>query len=293
MARRRQTWSTPKPSPSDAEVSIRLLAIDLDGTLVNDRLEMHPRDVAAVKAAVQAGVAVVIATGRMFKSSVRFAEPLGLTGPIINYQGAVVREIASGEVLYRCELTIPMQRRVLALAEPKDWHVNAYVDERVYTARARPEADLYQRIGMVPYEVVGPMSKWVRQDATKMVLVELDPEKVPGRMAELTAWMGDVARVTRSLDWFVEVVNPQVSKARALAMVADRLGIAQPDVAAIGDNANDEDMVRWAGFGVAMANAPAGLKSIAKHVTGTVDQAGVSQVIERFVIGKEKPLIRA
>ena len=274
-------------------MSIRLLAIDLDGTLVNERLEMDPRDVAAVKAATAAGVAVVLATGRMFKSSLRYAEPLGLKGPIINYQGAVVREIASGEVWYRCELTVPMQQRVLALAEPKDWHVNAYVDERVYTARARPEADLYARIAMVPYEVVGPLSKWVRVDSTKMVLVDLDPSDVPARIAELTDWMGEVGRVTRSLDWFVEVINPEVSKARALAMVANRLGVAQAEVCAIGDNTNDEEMVTWAGFGVAMGNAPAALKSVAKYVTGRIEEAGVAQVIERFVIGKREPLIRA
>ena len=271
---------------------IRLLAIDLDGTLVNDRLEMDPRDVVAVKAATAAGVAVVLATGRMFKSSLRYAEPLGLRGPIINYQGAVVREIASGEVWYRCELTIPMQQRVLSLAEPKDWHVNAYVDEQVYTDRARPEADLYAQIAMVPYEVVGPLSKWVRQCSTKMVLVDLDPADVPARMAELTDWMGDVARVTRSLDWFVEVINPEVSKARALAMVANRLRVTPAEVCAIGDNTNDEEMVSWAGFGVAMGNAPAALKSVAKYVTGPIEEAGVAQVIERFVIGKEEPLIR-
>ena len=274
-------------------MSIRLLAIDLDGTLVNERLEMDPRDVAAVKAATAAGVAVVLATGRMFKSSLRYAEPLGLKGPIINYQGAVVREIASGEVWYRCELTVPMQQRVLALAEPKDWHVNAYVDERVYTARARPEADLYARIAMVPYEVVRPLSKWVRVDSTKMVLVDLDPSDVPARIAELTDWVGDMGRVTRSLDWFVEVINPEVSKARALAMVANRLGVAQAEVCAIGDNTNDEEMVTWAGFGVAMGNAPAALKSVAKYVTGRIEEAGVAQVIERFVIGKREPLIRA
>ena len=272
---------------------IRLLAIDLDGTLVNDRLELDPRDVAAVKAATAAGVAVVVATGRMFKSSLRYAEPLGLKGPIINYQGAMVREIASGDVWYRCELTIPMQQRVLAFAEPRDWHVNAYVDERVYTARPRPEADLYARIAMVPYEVVGPLSKWVRQDSTKMVLVDMDPEDVPARIAELGAWMGDVGRVTRSLDWFVEVVNPQVSKARALALVADRLGVAQAEVCAIGDNLNDEDMVSWAGLGVAMGNAPEALKGVAKYVTSRIGEAGVAQVIERFVIGKEEPLPRA
>jgi len=274
-------------------VPIRLLAIDLDGTLVNDRLEMDPRDVAAIKAATATGVTVVLATGRMFKSSLRYAQPLGLTGPIINYQGAVVREIASGDIWYRCELTVPMQQRVLAFAEPRDWHVNAYVDERVYTARARPEADLYARVAMVPYEVVGPLSKWVRHDSTKMVLVDLDPADVPKRIAELTAWMGDVGRVTRSLDWFVEVVNPEVSKSRALAMVADRLGVAQAEVAAIGDNLNDQDMVSWAGLGVAMGNAPEALKAVAKHVTGRIGEAGVAQVIERFVIGKEEPLRRA
>ena len=272
---------------------IRLLAIDLDGTLVNDRLEMDPRDVAAVKAASAAGVMVVLATGRMFKSSLTYAEPLELTGPIINYQGAVVREIATGEVWHRCELTMPMQQRVLMFAEPRDWHVNAYVDERVYTARPRPEADLYARIAMVPYEAVGPLSRWVSQDSTKMVLVDLDPADVPARIAELIAWMGDVARVTRSLDWFVEVVNPQVSKARALALVADRLGIARADVCAIGDNLNDEDMVSWAGFGVAMGNAPKALKAVAKHVTGRVGDAGVAQVIQRYVIGKKEPLLRA
>src|SRR2546423_3247236 len=201
-------------------------------------MEMDPRDVAAVRAATAAGVTVVLATGRMFKSSLRYAEPLGLRGPIINYQGAVVREIASGLVWYRCELTVPMQQRVLAFAEPRDWHVNAYVDEHVYTARARPEADLYAKIAMVPYEIVGPLSKWVRQDSTKMVLVDLEPEDVPKRIAQLTGWMGGEGRVTRSLDWVVEGVNPQGSKSRGLAMVADRLGIARAEGGAIGDQLN-------------------------------------------------------
>src|SRR5436853_6590038 len=160
---------------------------------------MDSRDVAAVKAAAAAGVTVVVAPGRMFQSSLRYAEPLGLKGPIINYQGAVVREIASGEVWYRGELTVPMQQRVLALAEPKDWHVNAYVDERVYTARARPEADLYAKIAMVPYAVVGPLSKGVHQDSTNMLLVDLEPADVPKRIAELTSWMGDTGRGTRPL----------------------------------------------------------------------------------------------
>jgi hydroxymethylpyrimidine pyrophosphatase-like HAD family hydrolase len=75
--------------------------------------------------------------------------------------------------------------------------------------------------------------------------------------------------------------------------VADRLGIARAEVCAIGDNLNDLDMVSWAGFGVAMGNAPEALRAVAEYVTGRIDEAGVAQVIERFVIGKEEPTIRA
>jgi hydroxymethylpyrimidine pyrophosphatase-like HAD family hydrolase len=76
-------------------------------------------------------------------------------------------------------------------------------------------------------------------------------------------------------------------------MVADRLGIARDEVCAIGDNTNDEDMVTWAGFGVAMGQAPEALKAVARYVTGRIGEAGVAQVIERFVIGKEEPRLRA
>lgn len=269
-------------------MSIRLLAIDLDGTLIDDTLQMTPRDQAAIKAAAAAGVHIVLATGRMFRSALPYAEQLGVDGPMINYQGAVVRDLRTGEVWYRCELTIAMQQRVLAFAEPRDLHVNVYVDEEVYTARARPEADLYARIAMVPYHAVGPLSRWISGDGTKMVLVELNPQQVPQRMAELEGWMSGMATVTRSLEWFVEVVHPDVSKARALAIVAGRLRIPRTEVCAVGDNKNDQDMIAWAGFGVAMDTASAEVKAAAKYVTTTPARSGVADVIERFVLGGEQ-----
>jgi Cof subfamily protein (haloacid dehalogenase superfamily) len=270
-------------------VAIRLVAVDLDGTLINHQLVMNPRDKDALKAAAGAGIHVVIATGRMFRSSVPYAQELGLSGPIINYQGAVVRDIASREVLYRCELSVAMQERALAFAEPRGWHVNAYVDEEVYTERASPEADLYAKVSMVPYHVVGPLSRWVRRESTKLVLVDLDPGDVPKRIAELSAWMEGVARVTRSLEWFVEVVNPEVSKARALALVAQRLGVDRSEVCAIGDNTNDQEMIEWAGFGAVMRTAPADLQARAAFVSSTPDEGGVAQVVGRFVLGRETP----
>lgn len=272
---------------------IRLVAVDLDGTLINHDLVINPRDAQALRAASAAGIHVVIATGRMFRSSLPYAEELGLRGPIINYQGAVVREISTGEVLYRCELSVAMQQRALAYAEPRGWHVNAYVDEEVYTEKASPEADLYARVSMVPYHVVGPLSRWVTRESTKLVLVDLDPGDVPRRIKELSAWMAGVARVTRSLEWFVEVVNPEVSKARALALVASRLGVDRAEVCAIGDNTNDQEMIEWAGFGAVMRTAPPELRARAGFVTSTPDEGGVAEVVERFVLGRETPPRRA
>ena len=266
---------------------IRLLALDLDGTLINERLAINPRDAAAVRKAAAAGVQVVLATGRMFRSSKGYAEELGLRGPIINYQGAMIRELETGEVLYRCELSVPMQRQVLAFTEPRGWHVNIYVNEEVYTARVSPEADLYARISRSPYHEVGTLSEWVRGDATKMVLVDLDPARVLDKLAALSTWMGDQARVTRSLDWFIEVINPQVSKSRALAMVADRLRVSQAEVCAIGDNKNDQEMIAWAGFGVAMATAPPEVKQAARYVTSTPDDGGVAEVLDRFILNDQ------
>jgi HAD superfamily hydrolase (TIGR01484 family) len=186
-----------------------------------------------------------------------------------------------------------MQQRVLAFAEPRDLHVNVYVDEEVYTARSRPEADLYARIALVPYHVVGPLSQWIQGPGTKMVMVELDPARIPQRIGELEAWMAGVATVTRSLQWFVEVVNPEASKSRALAMIAERLHVPRSEVCAIGDNKNDQDMIAWAGLGVAMGTSPPDVKALAGYVTTTPEEGGVAEVIERFVLGSEHVPIKA
>jgi hydroxymethylpyrimidine pyrophosphatase-like HAD family hydrolase len=125
-----------------------------------------------------------------------------------------------------------------------------------------------------------------------MVMVELDPARIPQRIAELEAWMAGVATVTRSLQWFVEVVNPEASKSRALAMVAERLHIPQAEVCAIGDNRNDQDMIAWAGLGVAMGTSPPEVKAIAGYVSTTPEEGGVADVIERFVLGGEQAPVK-
>lgn len=264
----------------------RLLALDLDGTLLNGQLEISPRDRSAVLAAQMAGVEIVLASGRMFRSSRPYAQELGVTAPIIAYQGAVVRDPTSGQLLFCQELALPVARDVIAWAEARGYHVNCYMDDEVYTARASPEADLYRHVSGVPYHVVGPLSKFLQRDTTKLVLIFLEPDVIPGVLSALQAYVGERATVTRSHENFVEVVSRNVDKGRALAFVADHLGVPAEQVIAIGDNLNDVSMVRYAGLGVAMRHSPPALLGVAKYVASSPDEGGVADVIDRFVLGR-------
>jgi Cof subfamily protein (haloacid dehalogenase superfamily) len=264
----------------------RLLALDLDGTLLDGKLEISPRDRAAVLAARAAGVAIVLASGRMFRSSLPYAQDLGVTAPIIAYQGAVVRDPTSRQLLFCQELSLPVARDVIAWAEARGYHVNSYADDEVYTERASPEADLYQHVSGVPYHVVGPLSRFLQRDTTKLVLVFLDPDVIPGVLRELQAYVGELATVTRSHEHFVEVVSPSVDKGRALAFVADHLGVPAEQVIAVGDNLNDISMVSYAGLGVAMRHSPPALLEVAKYVASSPEEGGVADVIDRFVLGR-------
>ncbi len=263
----------------------RLLALDLDGTLLNGKLEISPRDRSAVLGARAAGVTIVLASGRMFRSSLPYARELGITAPIIAYQGAVVRDPTTRQILFCQELSLPVARDVITWAEARGYHVNSYADDEVYTERTSAEADLYQHISGVPYHVVGPLSRFLQSDTTKLVLVFLDPDVIPEVLRQLQAYVGERATVTRSHENFVEVVSPGVDKAKALAFVADHLGVPAEQVIAIGDNLNDVSMVRYAGLGVAMRHSPAALLEVAKYVATSPDEGGVADVIDRFVRG--------
>jgi len=262
----------------------RLIAIDLDGTLLNGNLEISPRDRTALALAQQAGVELVLASGRMFRSSLPYAQELRITAPIIAYQGAVVQDPGTREVLFCQELPRAVARDAVEWAEARGLHVNAYADDEIYTARQCPEADLYERISGVPYHVVGPLSRFLQRDSTKLVMVLMDPSRIPAVMADLQQFLGPRATVTRSHEHFVEVVSPGVDKGRALAFIAERLGIAASEVIAIGDNLNDIPMVRYAGLGVAMSHSPPALLEVARFVTTTPDEGGVARVVERFVL---------
>jgi Cof subfamily protein (haloacid dehalogenase superfamily) len=261
-----------------------LIAIDLDGTLVEPRRPVRPAALAAVKRALRAGVKITLVTGRMVVAAKPLADAIGLDGPIVCYQGAVIADARSGRIERETPLPNAVAVRVYDVAKAHGLHVQFYRDDKFYVEAYNRYAQLYARTaGTEPVVVPSLPEAFAGHDSTKVNIVT-DPERTPAVFDLMQRTVGSDAYVTRSNPEFVEMLSPQVDKGKALHEIAHRLGIPLERVAAIGDSYNDLPLLRAAAFRIAMGSAPAELKAEANAVVGDVEHDGVAEAIERFVL---------
>ena len=240
--------------------AVRLLALDLDGTILGDDLRISRRTRAAVAGAVARGVAVVLATGRMYRSALPYAALLGLPGPLICYQGAYVRDRAGrdgaiGAILRHVTMEGAAARDAIRWAREHglDPHVNR--DDRLLMEIGDEDAPDYERHSGIGAEFVPDLVAATDGPVTKVLAVGR-----PGLPAELldagrTRFAGR-AEVTVSHPEYLEFMAPGVHKGAALRWLAARLGIPLAETMAVGDQHNDLEMIAAAGIGVAMGGAP-------------------------------------
>lgn len=258
-----------------------LVACDLDGTLFDESLSISPRVRATLRAVQAAGHALTLATGRMYRATRPIADQLGVRAPLICYQGAMVRD----ELRLTSHLTLPLAiaQEVLAFAEARDIHVNAYVNDRLFVAAPTPEARFYQSLSPnVPLETVGALSSFLQEEPTKLVLITEAGQTAELLAAVLARW-GGVAQVVRSHARFVELTHPDASKGRALLALAQALGIPAGRTLAVGDNLNDVPMLRAAAVGVAMGNASEDVQAAADWVAPTLAEDGAAVALARVL----------
>ncbi len=262
--------------------TIRLMALDLDGTTLGTDLKISPRTRAAVMRARERGVRFVILTGRMYQSAAKYAGELELEGtPLVAYNGGLVCEYPSGKVLLHQPVPLDVCRRLAAFCETQGYHAQGYVNDRLYVPDLGPRTRQYQSTAQVEAHVVGPLSRWLTVPSTKMMVVD-DPERIPRIEAELRALLGPEATVVRPMPAYLEIVHPEVSKGRALQALAEQYGVAREDTAAAGDAYNDVTMLAWAGVSFAMAHAPEAVKQAATYVTEAAPGDGVAEALERL-----------
>lgn len=260
----------------------RLAAIDLDETLLGPDHRIAARNAAAIHALAARGVECVIASGRMHEATTRYAEELGLAGPIISYNGAMVRPPTDTIAWRHVRMAPGPAAEIARMCADRGLHLNYYLDDRLLIARRTQWGDLYLRRTGSPVEVVGDLTALEGSRPTKLLIVD-SPEATDALMAECRSRYGPALYITKTNAEYLEFMDPTVSKATALAFVARRFGIARAECMAFGDGANDAPMIAWAGLGIAMAGGSAQALAAADRLAPAYEEDGLGRAIEELL----------
>jgi Cof subfamily protein (haloacid dehalogenase superfamily) len=273
-------------------VPIRLLALDLDDTLLRSDLSISYRTRNVIKKAEAAGVTVVLASGRAPAAMEQFSRLLGMQkrpGYLVCNNGTIIQESHTRRCVY--EIRIPAETGLIAydLAAAEGFPVQIYEDDIMYVSRSNEFADYDQKLTGLRQVVVENFRDMVANGCYKL-LIPGDPMLLTPLESIIKTYLGKDITLFTSKPYYLEVLPADTDKGTALAKVAEILGIPREAVLAIGDSMNDEAMIRWAGMGVAMANGDERIKNIASLVTErSNDDDGVAEVIEKFILTKGGP----
>lgn len=282
-------------------MDIKLLVLDVDGTLLNSNREMSERTVKTLKKVQQNGVRIALATGRPTYGVLPFAKAIDLDfndGFIISYNGAKVLEASTGKVLF--ERTIdPKMVPYLEKQAERSGCVLAYYenDEVVATDTDNPHiVDEAQMNNMALRHVdsIAEAMSHLEDDKdtwpTELILVNDDEQVLNGMDEYLQRHLNGVMDTIHSNPYYLEVVGYQVGKSHAMSALVQKLGISMKEVMALGDGRADINMLQMAGIGIAMGNAPEEVKRCADYTTLSNDEDGAALAIERaFEEEQEKP----
>lgn len=257
-----------------------LIALDLDGTLLNTREEISPRNRRAIRAALDSGTRIVLVTGRGVDTPIRVSKELGLNLPIICCHGALTKDFLANRTLGHVPVPMQYAKPMVEFAEKNGLSIALYSEEIFYRLEG-------QRLYME--DMRGPSWREVQTFEDVMHTAPtfirfLGRESVEAMEREF----GDLPLHFKHETWydFVEcaVTNREATKQRALARLCADFQIPSERVLAIGDSRNDVPMLRWAGLGIAMGNALPEVRASVRFVTATNDNDGVAAALERFII---------
>lgn len=274
----------PKNGRMPQHTAPKVVAVDLDGTLLPLVLDgtqaLTSLTIAATQVLTRLGISAILVTGRMFHSAAHFARDLGLEGPVAAYQGALIREVSTGDLLHHDPLPLSLTREILAFLEPYDCPVNLYIDDRLRVARRSEEVERYERLSGMKADIVGPLLDYVEEPTTK-IGVSGEPVVLDGLLKRLRAAFPRRIIAVKTWPFFLEITSPTATKARALQILGRRLGFEAREVLAFGDSYNDTDMLAWAGTGVAMQGAPPEVVEAADSVCPPVEEDGFAHYLAR------------
>jgi len=259
---------------------IKLIATDIDGTILKYNFEFNQEVKDCIKGLCQAGIKVVLVTGRMHAATDYIAEELGLDTPIISYQGGMVKH--NNEVLYQRTLPALETREILNWAKQNDVHVNLYMNDELYVEKDDEIVRRYTGERSTGF-IVKSFEGLDLHDLNKLLLIDFNNHQ------RVTDWANYLSKnypqlhVVKSTPYFCEVCHGEATKFCAVEFLRKHYGFKKEEVMTIGDQNNDIELLAAGGLKVAMGNATPELKAVAEYITDTVNNNGFVKAVERFV----------
>lgn len=260
----------------------KLVALDVDGTLINDEYRITERTSATIREVSRQGARIVLCTGRAPASTLPLLSELGLEGAVITHNGAATVDSSGPELLHQYAFETDRVERLIEFCRAEGVHLDVNSTFSLYVEQLSEEArEAYRKFYIEPILVED--LRQVREPLVKITMYA--GKDVLDRL--LAAWpeIGDpMLRPIRSDEYFIDLMHVQASKGNALKALAESWGIAPEGIIAIGNYYNDLDMLQYAGIGIAMGNAPDDVKKSADFVTATNNEDGVHLALERYCL---------
>lgn len=259
----------------------RLIALDVDGTLLNDDHELTEPTRQAVREAHEAGARIVLCTGRGPYNAIPVMEELGLTGVVITHNGAATVESADRSIVHQYSFGIERVLPVIGYCRERGVHYDICSALDLFADRAgEEERIMYRNYGIEPIFV--PDITRLAQPMVKLTL--FGPPAVMDQAERDLPLLRCPLSIIRSGDRFIDVMHPEASKGAALRQLAAQMGLDRSQIMAIGNYYNDVEMIEFAGFGIAMANSPDDVKRRADAVTSSNNEDGVCLALRRYLL---------
>lgn len=269
---------------------VKLIAVDLDGTLLPDDHQISDRTKKLIRKVVDQGICFVVATGRPYKTAKKFLSELKLKQPMVLHSGSILRD-QNGEIEKYWEIPPGLCAEIVTYCNAQGFVCSTVYEDCAHVIMNQDDEfclDMH-RTHHDTEAVIARMPVWGRDGeglpVTKILISEEQPELVDEKVNMLQEVFGDRVNVMKSGKWFIDIIPKGSSKGSAIQALAEKLGIDKEDVMAIGDSGNDVEMLDYAAFSVAMGNSENYVKERASYVTASNNEDGVALAIEAILKG--------
>lgn len=267
-------------------MTYKMIVLDLDDTLLRDDLTISPRTRQSLMEAQEAGVKVVLASGRPTSAMLAIAEELRLKDYgsfILSFNGAKITNCQTGEDWFSSTLPIETVHHLYEISRRENVWIHTYVGDTIVTEEGNPYTDIEGDLTKLEVKVVDSFTNAVTEPVVKVLMLQ-EPSILVKLEEKLQQEFAGSLSIMRSKPFFLEFMEAGITKGTSLNHLIQQLGISGDEVIAIGDSHNDLSMIEFAGLGVAMGNALEEIKAKADFITDTNMNDGVAKVVEEFIL---------